>query len=696
MEIFSSISSVYLSLPKTFLKIQFYNYQWPFYFTDKVYAWGDNEFGQLGFGKNTTINKTHKPRLIEDLKDITICQISCGSGHTLVLNTDGVVYGWGDNSDGQIGCNRLEDYISGVFQLKELPKVKSIYCSNRQSFAITTKGFVYSWGDSENQRLGHDLESNDNIYIPKQIINLSQVKSICFSSFNTYFLKKKDIYFCGKYEKKNHEYFQSQPKLMKKYHLFAPKFKTLVSKIYYTKNIGNSRWQWPTIGTALTNNKHVYSFENTKLRKTMYTTLEEFYAKEHQICVQTIYIDHDKVDNIAAEYINSITEKYLDEKTISINLLTKYSICANSNLDNFSIKLFHIFDDPYGYNMLFVTNEDNVYGFGSNYFGVCGFGHNKNVKDPKIIPELRDKNIQQFFIGIYFVLAMTSENEFYGWGDNNGGQLGLGYATKDKLQHNDRQLMKPILIEALNNFEISQICCGFEFVLILTTDGLVYGWGDVRCAHTELEKDELILEITKIELPKIKYIGLAGALSYAVSENGEVYFWRVEPVDPRYEHDEIHVIFPAKKLNNLSNIASVCFSFQCKYYLSKQGEIYFDGIYYDEKLEECYQSTYSPDLLKCDSKFHSLYSIEYQQKGFSIGCAVSDDGIFSLQSNKITKTIYETIEDFFSNECQMTYKTNNLEYQTSINEKKLKLQGLKSLLLIELIIIFYYSFRKYI
>ena len=52
--------------------------------------------------------------------------------------------------------------------------------------------------------------------------------------------------------------------------------------------------------------------------------------------------------------------------------------------------------------------DDNVYGFGSNQLGVCGLGHNKNVKDPQIIPELCDKNIQQFYNGLGFAFGLTS------------------------------------------------------------------------------------------------------------------------------------------------------------------------------------------------------------------------------------------------------------------------------------------------
>ena len=73
------------------------------------------------------------------------------------------------------------------------------------------------------------------------------------------------------------------------------------------------------------------------------------------------------------------------------------------------IKSLYVFVDYKGYNVLFVTFDDKVFGFGSNYCGVCGFGHQMVVKEPKIIEELCDKSVIQFFNGCDFALALTSE-----------------------------------------------------------------------------------------------------------------------------------------------------------------------------------------------------------------------------------------------------------------------------------------------
>jgi alpha-tubulin suppressor-like RCC1 family protein len=56
----------------------------------KVYAWGRNNYGQLGDGTTST---KYSPELI-DIND-TIIQVSAGEYHSLALSKDGKVYAWG-------------------------------------------------------------------------------------------------------------------------------------------------------------------------------------------------------------------------------------------------------------------------------------------------------------------------------------------------------------------------------------------------------------------------------------------------------------------------------------------------------------------------------------------------------------------------------------------------------------------------
>ena len=87
------------------------------------------------------------------------------------------------------------------------------------------------------------------------------------------------------------------------------------------------------------------------------------------------------------------------------------------------IKYFYVFNyynyynSISGSNQLLITFDDKVFAFGCNSDGVLGFGHNYEVKEVTEIPELSAKNIQEFYNGFDFVIALNGErNVLFGWG----------------------------------------------------------------------------------------------------------------------------------------------------------------------------------------------------------------------------------------------------------------------------------------
>ena len=66
-------------------------------FTDKLWAWGFNVYGQLGDGGVTT-------RLLPVLAgDISSSNVTCGFSHVLSIKLDNTLWGWGKNNYGQLG-----------------------------------------------------------------------------------------------------------------------------------------------------------------------------------------------------------------------------------------------------------------------------------------------------------------------------------------------------------------------------------------------------------------------------------------------------------------------------------------------------------------------------------------------------------------------------------------------------------------
>ncbi|CAG2166536.1 unnamed protein product [Oppiella nova] len=125
-----------------------------------VFSWGHNHRGQCG--RDVTQSGVYlTPENISHLNDKNITYICCGRYHSLALTTGGQVYGWGCNSEGQVGCgddDKNHAICSPVLiRFDNNYKIKSIFCSDFTSYAITIDGLVFSWGDTFWHQMGPNV-----------------------------------------------------------------------------------------------------------------------------------------------------------------------------------------------------------------------------------------------------------------------------------------------------------------------------------------------------------------------------------------------------------------------------------------------------------------------------------------------------------------------------------------------------------
>jgi alpha-tubulin suppressor-like RCC1 family protein len=169
----------------------------------KVYCWGYNKNGVLGNGNNDNI--IYKPQLNEYLSDKQIIDICCGgSGHTLVLTNSGEVYTWGWISFGQIWNER-----SGKNEFQLIPikvngfndeKVIQISCGVWHSMALTESGRVFSWGDNGSGQLGLNKKDDIVVNIPSIVLLSNEIsieKISCGPEHSLLLSRDKDIYWFG-------------------------------------------------------------------------------------------------------------------------------------------------------------------------------------------------------------------------------------------------------------------------------------------------------------------------------------------------------------------------------------------------------------------------------------------------------------------------------------------------------------------
>jgi Regulator of chromosome condensation (RCC1) repeat len=102
-----------------------------------VWAWGDNDDGQLG--STPSIARSRPANTVGIGSGIT--QLSAGGAYVLALKSNGIVLAWGSNSSGQLGIGNTTSPV-GPVQVAGLTSATQVAAGMETSFAIHTVPYL--------------------------------------------------------------------------------------------------------------------------------------------------------------------------------------------------------------------------------------------------------------------------------------------------------------------------------------------------------------------------------------------------------------------------------------------------------------------------------------------------------------------------------------------------------------------------
>ena len=124
-----------------------------------LFTWGNNGSGELGTNdtaeKNTPVTTSSG--------GTTWKQVSSGGYHTAAIKTDGSLWTWGANGQGQLGTNNTTTRSTPVTTLAGGNNWKSVSCGQNFVIAIKTDGTLWSWGQNNVGQLGDNTTDQKNI-----------------------------------------------------------------------------------------------------------------------------------------------------------------------------------------------------------------------------------------------------------------------------------------------------------------------------------------------------------------------------------------------------------------------------------------------------------------------------------------------------------------------------------------------------
>jgi len=141
-----------------------------------VWAWGGNDDGQLGDGSTST---RYTPVQVAGLREVTA--IAAGQCFALALTRDGTVWSWGRNNQGQLGHGTTRGQESTPRRVEELHSVVKIFAGLQSAFALDAEGRVWAWGANDYGQLGLGRRV-DAATVPTRVPALRGITQIAVSS----------------------------------------------------------------------------------------------------------------------------------------------------------------------------------------------------------------------------------------------------------------------------------------------------------------------------------------------------------------------------------------------------------------------------------------------------------------------------------------------------------------------------------
>lgn len=502
-----------------------------------VYAWGLGTTGQLA-----TADKKIK-YIAQKVAISNVTKIDAGGMQAIALKNDGTVWGWGQNTVGNLGIasSSSTDVKTAPVQVvlaKDNPLTKAVNISSlyQTSYALTEEGILYGWGLNTSGQIGDNTIAN-KIVATRVAKNagdeLSNIKVLPDGQHtHTNLIADKDGYLYVSGIAKNGQLATKQDSNLYQARAIDETYLELSNNQEYLE-VGNTiklnvsyHNGLSAIGTqkVATNvsyrssNEDIATVDNsgnvTAIKRGYVTIVAENLDNgdiaESQINVVSkgataIPMAHSgktfsvmlKEDGTVWTVGNGSVGELGNGSTIIISEPTQVKIDANTYLTDI-VKV-----SAGAQHALALKKDGSVWAWGEGANGRLGTG---NATDMRYATQVKNPNGDGFLenvidisVGYDFSIALTKDKTVYGWGVSDYNQLGVNSAS-------DRTL--PIKMN--NAYNVIQIQAGRDSSLLLKGDGTVWGTGLNTSGqigdNTKINRTELVPTINKDKNASLKGI----------------------------------------------------------------------------------------------------------------------------------------------------------------------------------------------
>jgi RHS repeat-associated protein len=459
-----------------------------------VWAWGQNVNGQIGINSVATPQKN--PVQVTNLSDVVA--IATGGQHSMALKADGTVWGWGANGKAQVGIGNITTPQKNPVQAIGVSNVVAIASGETHSLALRADGTVWTWGENVDGELALGY-INSPIKFPTQVPYLNNVMSISGGASHSLALLTDGT----------------------------------------MKAWGNNYWgqlgNGASTGTAGNNNPAPVSVEGF--------SDVGLVARNHSLLVKmdgTIWAyGYNRFGQLGdGSTYNRLSPVEVNNQFGSFSAVAGGAHSLAINMDNsvwaWGNNLYGQLGDGTSVNRLVSAHTSTlagigsvtagkqhslalatngaVYAWGANSYGQIGDGTTVNRS---VAITVTNGGVLAIAAGWNHSLAVLTNKTVISWGNNSDGQLGDG-TTSNRLQ----------FVSVTNLSSVLSVAAGDRHSLALLTNGTVWAWGNNlfgQLGDGTIANRPRPVQVTN--LTGIISVAAGAQFSAALSSNGTVWVW---------------------------------------------------------------------------------------------------------------------------------------------------------------------------